>query len=70
MEWFSTEEELSSWKKRVKQLTAVFRILVCLAAAAFIVLCLLVRTENAQTFHWILIAVAVVLGKRDLLCNQ
>ena len=62
MEWFSTEEELSSWKKHVKQLTAVFRILVCLAAAAFIVLCLLVRTENAQTFHWILIAVAIVLG--------
>ena len=62
MEWFYTEEDWSALKKQEQKLTAAFRILVCLAAAAFIVLCLLVRTENAQTFHWILIAVTLVLG--------
>ena len=62
MEWFSVEEELSLLKKRKKLLTVVFAILACAAVIAFIVLCLLVRTENAQTFHWILIAAAVAAG--------
>ena len=62
MEWFSTEEELSLWKKRQKRLILIFGIMACAAVIAFIVLCLLVRTENAQTFHRILIAVAVAAG--------
>ena len=62
MEWFSTAEELSLWQKREKRLTAVFRILALCAVIAFIVLCLMIRTGNAQTLHWILIAVTCVLG--------
>ena len=62
MEWFSVDEELSLLKKRKKRLTVIFASLACAAVIAFIVLCLLVRTENAQTFHWILIAVAVAAG--------
>ena len=62
MEWFSTEQELSAWKNRDKRLTAVFRILIVLAFIAFIVLCLLVRTENADTLHPVLIAVTAVMG--------
>ena len=62
MEWFSTDAELSAWKKREKRLTAAFRILVCLTLVIFIVLCLLVRTENAQTMHAVLLAVTAVLG--------
>lgn len=62
MEWFSTEAELSAWKTRDKRLTAAFRILIVLALIAFIVLCLLVRTENANTLHLVLMAVTVVMG--------
>ena len=62
MEWFSTEAELSAWKNRDKRLTAAFRILIVLTFIAFIVLCLLVRTENADTLHLALMAVTVVMG--------
>ena len=62
MEWFSTEEELSAWKNRNKRLTAAFRILIVLTLIAFIVLCLLVRTENANTLHLVLMAVTVAMG--------
>ena len=62
MEWFATDTELSAWKKREKRLTAAFRILVCLTLIVFIVLCLLVRTENAGTMHAVLIAVTALLG--------
>ena len=62
MEWFSTEAELSAWNTRNKRLTAVFRILVILTLITFIVLCLLVRTENANTLHLVLMAVTAVMG--------
>ena len=62
MEWFLTETELSAWKTREKRLTAAFRILVCLTLIIFIVLCLLVRTENAQTMHAGILAVTALLG--------
>ncbi|QUC66974.1 hypothetical protein [Aristaeella hokkaidonensis] len=62
MEWFSTEAELSAWKNRDKRLTAAFRILIVLTLITFIVLCLLVRTENADTLHLVLMAVTVVMG--------
>ena len=62
MEWFCTEEARSVLKCREKRLTAAFRILVCVTAATFIVLCLLIRTENARTMHWVLIGVTAVLG--------
>ena len=62
MEWFSTEEELSAWKRRDKRLTAAFRILAAATVIVFIVLCRLVRTENAQIMHPILIAATAVLG--------
>ena len=62
MEWFLTETELSAWKTREKRLTAAFRILVCLTLIVFIVLCLLVRTENAQTMHAVILAVTALLG--------
>ena len=62
MEWFSTEAELSAWKNRDKRLTAAFRILIVLTLITFIVLCLLVRTENADSLHLVLMAVTVVMG--------
>ncbi|MBR5960586.1 MAG: hypothetical protein IKZ98_06285 [Clostridia bacterium] len=62
MEWFSTEEELSAWKNRDKRLTAAFRILVVVTVAVFIVLCLMVRTENAAALHLVLMAVTAVMG--------
>ena len=62
MEWFLTETELSAWKTREKRLTAAFRILVCLTLIIFIVLCLLVRTENAQAMHAVILAVTALLG--------
>ena len=62
MEWFSTEEELSAWKCRDKRLTAVFRILAAVTVIVFIILCRLVRTENARTIHPVLMGATAVLG--------
>lgn len=62
MEWFCTEETRSELMRREKRLASAFRILAGVTVAAFIVLCLLVRTENAQTMHWVLICVTAVLG--------
>lgn len=62
MEWFCTDEERSALQRREKRLTAAFRVLVCIAVIAFIVLCLLVRTENAGTVHRALIISTALLG--------
>ena len=62
MEWFSTDAELSAWKKREKQASTAFRILVGITIVVFIVLCLMVRTENANTLHLALMAVTAVMG--------
>lgn len=62
MDWFCTEETRSELMRREKRLTAAFRILAGVTVAAFIVLCLLIRTENARTLHWVLICVTAVLG--------
>ena len=62
MEWFCTDRERSAMKSREARLTSVFRIMAALTAAVFIVLCLLIRTENMKTMHWVLITVTAVLG--------
>lgn len=62
MEWFCTDEERLSLKRREKQFTVVFRILLCLTVITFIALCLLVRTENAQMIHRALILTTTILG--------
>ena len=62
MEWFCTEEARSVLQRREKRLTAVFWSLAGITAAAFIILCLLVRTRDAQVMHWVLMAVAAVPG--------
>ena len=62
MEWFYTEKDRSALKKQEQKLTAAFWILAAAAAAVFIVLCLLIRTENAQTMHPALIAATALLG--------
>ena len=62
MEWFCTDEERSALKARERRLTAAFRILAGVTAAAFIVICLLIRTENAQAMHLILMISTAFLG--------
>lgn len=62
MEWFCTDEERSALKARERRLTAVFRILAGVTAAAFIVICLLIRTENARAMHLVLMITTALLG--------
>ena len=62
MEWFCTEEERSALKVRERRLTAAFRILAGITFAVFVILCLLIRTENAGAMHLLLIAVTTILG--------
>lgn len=62
MKWFCTDEKLSALKQRGKRLQLAFRILLGITAAAFIVLSLLIRTENAATMHWVLVGCTAVLG--------
>ena len=62
MEWFYTEEDRSDMKRHEQKLTMAFRILAAVTAAVFIILCLLVRTENAQAMHLVIIAATAVLG--------
>ncbi len=62
MEWFCTDSEKAALQKRERRLTAAFRILAGLAAALFVFLCLMVRTDNMNTMHGVLIAVTAVCG--------
>ena len=62
MEWFCTDGEKSALQKRERRLTAAFRILAGAAAALFVFLCLMVRTDNMNTMHGVLIAVTAVCG--------
>ena len=62
MKWFCTEEDRSALRNRERKLTAVFRILAAAAAAAFIVICLLIRMENARIMQPVLIAVTALSG--------
>ena len=62
MEWFCTDEEKSALQKRERRMTAAFRILSGAAAALFIFLCLMIRTDNMNTMHGVLIAVTAVSG--------
>lgn len=62
MEWFCTDEERLALKRQEKQLTAVFRTLLCLTIITFIILCLLVRTENSRVMHWALMLSSTLLG--------
>lgn len=62
MEWFCTDEERSALKTRVRRLSTAFRILAAVTAAVFIILCLMIRTENAQTMHWVLMVSTILLG--------
>lgn len=62
MELFCTNAQRESCRIRKKNCLLAFRILLCVTAAAFIGLCLLIRTENAQTMHAVLIIVTMILG--------
>ena len=62
MEWFCSDGEHAALKTREQRLTAVFRILAGITAAAFILICLLIRTENAQAMHLVLIISTVLSG--------
>ena len=62
MEWFCTEEDRSALEKRERTLTAAFRVLAAASAAAFVVLCLLVNTENAPVMHLVIIGATALLG--------
>ena len=70
MEWFYTEEDRSALKRHEQRLSTAFRILAAVTAAVFIVLCLLVRTENAQAMHLAIIAVTAVLGWACIVLRQ
>ena len=63
MEWFCTDEERSALKTRVRRLSTAFRILAAVTAAVFIILCLMIRTENAQTMHWVLMISTMLRSK-------
>ena len=62
MELFCNDAAWNRCKTREKQFTLAFRLLAGLTAAAFLLLCLLIRTENARTMLWVMIAVTTVLG--------
>ena len=62
MELFCTEAERSLCSAKEKRYTLAFRILAAAVVAAFVVLCLLIRTENARTMHAVLILVTMALG--------
>lgn len=62
MEWFCTDKERSVLKTRERRLSVAFRIMTVVTAAVFIILCLLIRTENAQTMHWVLMLSTILLG--------
>ena len=62
MEWFCTDGEKTVLQQRERRLTAAFRILACFAAAVFIALCMVIRTDNMNTMHAVLIAVTAVSG--------
>ncbi|MCR5566992.1 MAG: hypothetical protein K6F61_09070 [Clostridiales bacterium] len=70
MEWFCTEKDRAALEKRGRKLTAVFRILAASAVIAFIVLCFLIRTENAQRMHLVLIAVMALTGWVCIMIRQ
>ena len=62
MELFCTEAERNACRAKEKRFSLIFRILLCAGIAAFILLCLMIRTENAKAMHIVLIAVTAVLG--------
>ena len=70
MEWFCSEEDRSALKARGKRLTAAFRVLVAAAVIVFIVICLLVRTENAGIMHPVLLIATTLLGWACILVYQ
>lgn len=62
MKWFCTDEKLSALKQRGRNLLIAFRIMLGITLIAFIVLSLLIRTENAAVMHWVLVGCTAVLG--------
>ena len=62
MELFSTDVERNRRKKKEKHFTLAFRIMVGFTIATFILLCLLIRTENARIMHAALIGTLMVSG--------
>ena len=55
MELFCNDAELKRLRDRVRGYTTAFRILLAGAVILFLVLCLMIRTENAEKIHHILI---------------
>ena len=70
MEWFCTEGERSALKAREKRLSAAFRILAGGTFAVFVILCLLVRTENAGAIQAALTVSTTLLGWACILLYQ
>ena len=62
MQLFCNDAEWNRCKAREKRASLAFRILAAAVPAAFIVLCLLIRTGNAKTMHALLLSVTAVLG--------
>ena len=62
MERFCTDGAMAAMQKKERRLTLVFRALACVLPVMFIVLCLMIRTENAGTMLRVLIACTAVLG--------
>ena len=62
MKFFCTDEEWSALQCRESRLSVVFRVLAALTPAVFLVLCLLVRTENARVMHPVMLITSGVLG--------
>ena len=67
MNYFCTDGEWSALEGRERRLSAAFRILAALAPAVFIVLCLLVRTENARVMHAVMLGATAVPGAAAIL---
>ena len=62
MEWFCTDGARAAFRKRERRLSAAFAGTAGLAVATFIALCLMIRTENMNTMHRVLICVTAVMG--------
>jgi hypothetical protein len=62
MELFCNDAELKRLRDHVRGYTTAFRILLAGAVILFLVLCLMIRTENAEKIHHILIISTAVTG--------
>ena len=62
MDVFCNDTELKRFQCRGKRYTAAFRILLAADVILFVLLCRMIRTENAEKIHWVLIISTAVIG--------